>query len=351
VSLGVKAVLGLVWGVVAYLIRIYANVLIEPQINPIKHFPVVTVSHKIILPLSLTLTSIIAAPLEPLIGTVIASFIAGTTVLLLPGVFGFLVWELKENWRLYEANRPRTLGRVAVGEHGETVTRLLRPGLHSGTLPKLFAKLRKSERRWLADGREKALLKHQETLHHVEDSIRRFVAREFLELVRESGTLGPLEIEAGDLAVSTNRIRIELRTRDNAEGMWIMFEERAGRLIAEVTDPGWLPAISDRHRRALAPAVVGLYLLSGIEWLRSGAGAGHHHEPSHEGDLDPGDRLTTFVHVSVTWKRWVECWERDLRGDGPLPGFTVALHVLPNIQGGDENRRPTPRRTDVQLDA
>ena len=50
VVLAVKAVLGLVWGVVAYVVRIYLDLLVEPQINPIKHFPVVTVAAKIMLP-------------------------------------------------------------------------------------------------------------------------------------------------------------------------------------------------------------------------------------------------------------------------------------------------------------
>ena len=67
--LAVKAVLGLVWGVVAYLVRIYVNLLIEPQINPIKHFPVVTVSHKVILPMSIKITKVFAAVLIPFLGT------------------------------------------------------------------------------------------------------------------------------------------------------------------------------------------------------------------------------------------------------------------------------------------
>ena len=46
-----KAVLGMVWFFVTYVIRFCVNLLIEPQINPIKHFPVVTVSHKLLLPL------------------------------------------------------------------------------------------------------------------------------------------------------------------------------------------------------------------------------------------------------------------------------------------------------------
>ena len=44
-----KAVLGVIWFYVTYIVRFGITVLIEPQINPIKHFPVVTVSHKLLL--------------------------------------------------------------------------------------------------------------------------------------------------------------------------------------------------------------------------------------------------------------------------------------------------------------
>ena len=112
-SLFFKPVLGLGWFFLTYLIRVFINLFFEPTVNPIKHFPVVTVSHKVILPLSIRLTRLLAAPLSPL-GPRLALFIAGTTVLLIPGVFGFLVWELKENWRLYESNRPEKLVPVTV---------------------------------------------------------------------------------------------------------------------------------------------------------------------------------------------------------------------------------------------
>src|SRR5207237_4239174 len=45
-----KAILGVFWFYVAYGTRFIINLLVEPQINPVKHFPVVTVSHKMILP-------------------------------------------------------------------------------------------------------------------------------------------------------------------------------------------------------------------------------------------------------------------------------------------------------------
>ena len=45
-----KAIVGPVWRVISYGIHFYAAVLVEPQVNPIKHFPVVMVADKFMLP-------------------------------------------------------------------------------------------------------------------------------------------------------------------------------------------------------------------------------------------------------------------------------------------------------------
>ena len=130
-SLAIKAVLAATWSVVTYVVRFAINLLAEPQLNPIKHFPVVTVSHKVIAP-------IILLQMPPLLmvalgmDAVTANGIAWSTQLLLPGVFGFLVWELKENWKLYEANRSRLLRPVMIGHHGETMPRLPAAGVPLG---------------------------------------------------------------------------------------------------------------------------------------------------------------------------------------------------------------------------
>src|SRR4030095_209119 len=50
-SLARKAILGLLWFPIAYVFRFVFYLLVEPQVNPVKHFPVVTVSHKLLLPL------------------------------------------------------------------------------------------------------------------------------------------------------------------------------------------------------------------------------------------------------------------------------------------------------------
>src|SRR5262249_13152196 len=126
-----KVLVGATWGVVAYLFRICVNLFVEPTVNPVKHFPIVTVARKIMAPISPTLMGTVRVSLAPVVGMVAGTAIAGALVGFLPGFFGFLAWELKANWSLYRANRPRELRPVAIGHHGETMGALLRPGLHS----------------------------------------------------------------------------------------------------------------------------------------------------------------------------------------------------------------------------
>ncbi len=269
-ALVAKATFGLAWEVVAYVIRLYVNLLIEPQINPIKHFPVVTVSHKIILPMSLRLTRAAAAPLKPVLGPVLGNAIAGTTVLLLPGVFGFLVWELKENWRLYAANRPLYVVPVSFGGHGETTARMFRPGFHSGTIPKLLAKLRSALRdaapRGDASGPVASRRAH---LHEAEIAIRRFIDRDILAPAIAAG-IGPIAIESIKLATDRAVIRFQHRIDSSESAILddppvVVFEEIAGKLLVQVH--GSLSANSSAERSDdLGRAVVdGLIAMSGAD--------------------------------------------------------------------------------------
>src|SRR5262249_16593636 len=126
-TLGIKAVLGAVWAVIHAVIRFAVTLLIEPQINPIKHFPVVTVSHKLLV---FTIPHV-AFLLSQFLNRTLAGTLATLIITGIPGIFGFLAWEFKENWKLYRANRPPKLKPVRIGSHGETMLRLLTPGFHS----------------------------------------------------------------------------------------------------------------------------------------------------------------------------------------------------------------------------
>ena len=242
-----KAALGAGWFVVTYFIRIYINVLVEPQVNPIKHFPVVTVSHKIILPMSVTLVELMRTPLLPL-GSLVADGIAVMTVFLLPGMFGFLVWEWKESWRLYRENRSRNIEPVEVGHHGESVPRLLRPGFHSGSIPKAFSRLRRKQRKGKAGRKMENLLREHE------EAVRRFVEREFVALMKASPRWEG-EVGVGEVRLTSNSIRVSLPGHGE-----LSFEEQSGWTVA-----GWRGGEPDPVFRF---ALEGLYRLAGVDLVR-----------------------------------------------------------------------------------
>lgn len=267
-TLLLKATLGLLWSVASYIVRIYVTLLIEPQVNPIKHFPVVTVSHKIILPFTLQITSLLSAPLKPVVGPVIAGAIVGPTVFLLPGVFGFLVWEFKENWKLYRHNRPRALEPVAFGEHGETMTALLRPGFHSGTLPRLYRKLRQASRNRKGASSSRALRKYREELHHTRDAIQTFLERGIIALW--NGASSEILLGVGQIILGPNRIQIELVRTDSPghSPSRIAFEEHEGWQLASMDEEGWISTLDRESRTRIRALLAGLYKMAGADMTR-----------------------------------------------------------------------------------
>jgi hypothetical protein len=265
----VKAVFGTAWFFVTYVVRFCITLLIEPQVNPIKHFPVVTVSHKVLLPF----IPYLARVLDQQAFRVGVDIVEGEAVTLatliitsIPGIFGFFVWELKESWRLFAATRAATLRPAPVIDHGETMGRLLRRGFHSGTLPKRFQKLRRAERKARHHGNWRAVRKHLQALHHVEISLQHFVERELIELLRQYDARFE-DVRAGDVRLGPNSVGIRLARGENDE-------EEIGRLVFEARD-GWLAAgftrgpavdrLDAAQKAALANALVGLHKAAGVE--------------------------------------------------------------------------------------
>src|SRR5262249_54340657 len=188
-SLVVRTVAGLLWYPVAWLARFYLVVLIDPGFPPLKA-PISILAAKLIYPILFPQMPEFAKWLEPGLGQglayVLATLIALPTVWLLPDLFGFLFWEMKENWRMYRANRQKLLRPVGVRPHGETVQQLLQPGFHSGTVPKLYARLREAEREAIRTGSWRTARTWWHSLAEVERTIRRLVERELVKLLQES---------------------------------------------------------------------------------------------------------------------------------------------------------------------
>jgi len=265
-SLATKAILGVFWAGFTFVARFCVNLLIEPQINPIKHFPVVTVSHKLLLPMAPTLIS----QLAPLVGAEdLATAIVGPTIFVIPGIFGFMAWELKSNWQLYEANRGKNLKPVLVGNHGETFIRLMKPGFHSGTLPKLFLRLRRIDRRRSPAEHSLARSKYLDQLHHVHVAVEHFVVREFLQLLKEAPDWNVGDISVARVRLASNNIRIELACPGlSNEPLLMVFEEQSGWLVANTLQTGWVKKLDDAQRDTLLAALIGFYKIAGVDMVR-----------------------------------------------------------------------------------
>ncbi|MHC4876335.1 MAG: hypothetical protein ACYTGL_07540 [Planctomycetota bacterium] len=265
-SLALKAVLGVFWKGFTFVARFCVNLLIEPQINPIKHFPVVTVSHKLLIPLAPTFIEL----LTPVAGGAdIATAIVGPFIFLVPGVFGFMAWELSSNWQLYRANRGTNLKPVLVGTHGETFIRLMKPGFHSGTLPKLFGRLRRVDRKRSGSEHSLARSKYLDQLHHVHVAVNHFVERELIGLLEESPMWNGARIRVGRLRLASNNIRVELLCSEvDDEPLELVFEEQSGWLVASTFQAGWVRSLSTQQQQVLLTAIIGFYRLAGVDLVR-----------------------------------------------------------------------------------
>jgi hypothetical protein len=322
-SVAYKAAMSVVWFAVTYVIRIYVTLLVEPQINPIKHFPVVTVSHKIMLPWSIVLTEYLAVPFEPFLGRFLANAFAGVTVFLMPGLFGFLVWELKENWRLYHSNRPAKLQPIRIGDHGESLLRLLRPGLHSGTAPKLFSRLRHSLRKAQRTGNWNAVNACRARRKNLERQVRRFVDREFCALLEEGGFSDAFGLHCGEVRVANSRFEFALRrSADIGPPLWIRFENHRHWLVASFTMPEWLQELNAEDTRRFTAAFVGLLQVGAVELLEN--------------------RLRQYIGADYCWFHFSDT--------GVIVFPTESVHVQQHVPLLGEGNRPlVPQSGEIQV--
>jgi hypothetical protein len=192
---------------------------------------------------------------------------AAFTVLVLPGLAGFLVWELKENWRLYWATRPRALKAIAIGHHGESMATLLKPGFHSGTIPKLFTKLRRAA--WRGDGQ--ALARYKDGIHHVEEAISTFVERQLVSMLNEVSAFAATDVALEDVEIASTRVRVAIAcpsVADAGEVVVIQFERQARWLVASVPRLGWIERLDQAQRRIVEIALAGFYKLSAVDLVR-----------------------------------------------------------------------------------
>jgi hypothetical protein len=133
-------------------------------------------------------------------------------------------------------------------------------------------------------------------------------------LLRESKAWGGLPVEAGTVALSVNRIRVELRCPERpAEALRLTFRERDGRLGAKVDQPGWLEHLRADQRTVLSVALAGLCKLGSVDAVGAAA----------------PEKADAFHGVVVTWEGWVEIWEADQAGKDIPTAWLTGVALLP----------------------
>ena len=267
-AMTVRILLGLLWFPISYLARFNMVVLIEPCLNPVK-FPVCAIATKVMVAMLPLIHAWLMLTFTPMFGYVVTLALATWLLFWLPDVFGFLFWEMKENWSLYQANRGPVLHAAVIGAHGETMRRLLQPGFHSGTIPKLFARLRQAEQQALATGNFTPVRTWQAALEEVEEAIRLFVAREFIVLLEQDEAWKKKAFQVGRVRLATNQVRVELGHANFPEqSVWLEFEENGRTLTAGLTSAPWLRDLPGPEQRALRYALAVLFQLAGADEVR-----------------------------------------------------------------------------------
>ncbi len=245
---------GTIWSIFRYFIRFALNLLIEPQINPIKHFPVVTVSHKLLLPMIPNI-----AATYHLSTKTTATIVSG-----IPGIFGFLVWELNSNWKLFEKNRNRKITPTIMGSHGESLSRLMIPSIHSGTIPKLWKKVRKAI--YKKDYRKAAQRMHE--LDHIREKIEENIHFHFLSYLQTSKRWSkyPIQLAVVKLTPCTINLTFDVGPNDEPIELWLNNDFRA--LTAYWIDVKPLRQLNPNQWAAFHDALRGLYSYLGIQIIK-----------------------------------------------------------------------------------
>jgi hypothetical protein len=366
----VRAVATIFWMPIAFLIRFYTVVLIEPMLNPLK-LPLSILFAKFVYPLLALLGLIVldpfSSPLVPQLSPPLPHYLAYLLVVgtfyLSPDLVTYLFWEMRENWRLYRANNPDRLEPAAVGPNGETVEALLHVSFHSGTVPRLYARLRTAELEAAQTDIWRDARTYRQQLRGVEESIRRFVMRDLVAVLNSSPSWGDRKLSVGFVSLGTNRISVQLILEGDADSAWLGWEDRSGWLVAGCTENGFLKRLPSGAIRVFENALTYLYKRAGVDLIREQIKATLSKETVHfdfapNGLLvwygsrdtqpllydpddpveelrprDPTDRhlilgptvdanRLVFSRLELTWRQWLEVWKAHDRAEPPRFGPT-----------------------------
>lgn len=269
-----KSVLSFIFFWPTYLTRFYTRIFLEPQVNPLK-FPAVSLTYKVWFPIALTFVKQHEKTLDALVfpelillNHGIAYWFVQFHAFIFTGCFGFLVWELKQNWGLYQANRPKIISKSAVLENGDTLPELLYTGPSPGKIPALYQKLRNT----LKLDHETDLLRIRtiETqLQEMRRHLYHFAKKHLLYGLKSHAVFEgvPFKIKTIRLFVGGLFVSIKIGTEENAYLM-LHFEIKNERLyVFSKLSEGANNRLSALQKEYLDLVLFAFYKKAGVSWI------------------------------------------------------------------------------------
>jgi hypothetical protein len=230
---------------------------------------------------------------------------------------------------------------------------LLRPGFHSGRIPKLFARLRRADRRAHATGIWRKARKFHEKLREAREDVQRFVDRTLIAILETSPAWQGWHLRAEGVHMGLTSLRLPVYIdKLGSEPLVITLEEKAGWLVAQLERPAWFEQLSLEQTHAWTAALTGFYAMSGVDLVREQVEACFEPNvprydlreqglvvwPEPHGDLEVIYNLRedaeqaplvtpsapcalptldrhrlVFGSAPIRWSNWVDLWERESR--------------------------------------
>jgi hypothetical protein len=142
---------------------------------------------------------------------------------------------------------------------------LLVPGLHAGTVPKLYERLRQAALRPAREKRNLARLR--DALARSALAVERLVLRELLPPLVTTPFPLLRAIEGVQIELSPNRIRIRLKNRSAAD-CELSFEQLGGRLVADIPTPGFVADLGADEALVFENSLAAFYHRADVELVK-----------------------------------------------------------------------------------
>jgi hypothetical protein len=179
-----------------------------------------------------------------------------------------------------------------IGSHGESMRGLLRPGFHSGTVPKLFRKLRR------ATPAKTSRLHHE--LEHAGEAVDRFVDRELAHLLACRPEWKDISIHVEHVRFGCRRVEIQLGAKRLGRDPFVLVLEIIdGKIEAFVEARGWTEKLTESMLSSFVLALRGLLDMSATDRV-------YGKDRTDDVAVQPG--FADLVR-RVTWEEWVANWD------------------------------------------